>query len=242
MKLTMIAAVLSAASLVVVPIAGQKRLEFEVASIKAPNPTGDRGMNMSTEGDTLRMHNATLRFCVLVAYGVQDYEIDGGPSWIETEKFEIVAKAEKPFGRGELQQMLQALLADRFKLGVRRQTKELSVYHLTVAKGGFKLRAAEPGPNSLGRRGNGGPVVGQRASMEALASLLSTVMRRRVLDQTGLQGVYDFTLEFAPLEAVDSPLPSLTTALQEQLGLKLEAGKGPVEVLTIDRAERPSKD
>jgi len=219
------------------------RLEFEVASIKPPNPTGDRGTNMSTDGGTLRMHNASLKFCILVAYGVQNYLIEGGPKWIDTDRYEITAKAAGSFQRDQPAQMLQTLLAGRFKLAVHRETKLRPVYTLALAKNGAILRLSDPGGESfLGRRGRQGPLIGQKASMSGLASTLSTLMERKVLDQTGLTGVYDFKLEFAPAEAIDSPLPSLFTALQEQLGLKLQAGNGPVEVLVVDHAEKPVED
>ena len=219
------------------------RLEFEVASIKPPNPTGDRGTNMSTDGGTLRMHNATLKFCIIAAYGVQDYLIEGGPNWVARDKFEITAKAAGSVQHEGLVRMLQSLLADRFKLALHRETKQRPVYALTLGKNGPKLHLSDPGSESLlGRRGGRGPLVGQSASMPGLASILSMLMERKVLDQTGLTGAYDFTLEYAPMDAIDSPLPSLVTALQDQLGLKLDATRGPVEVLVIDHAEKPSAD
>jgi uncharacterized protein (TIGR03435 family) len=135
------------------------------------------------------------------------------------------------------------LLEDRFKLAVHRETRQLPVFVMTVAKSGSKLRAADPnGEGFLGRRGVRGPLTGRKASMPGLAATLSLVMGRKVLDRTGLTGLYDFTLEYAPDNAVDSELPSLVTALQEQLGLKLESSKGPVEVLVIDHAEKPTED
>jgi uncharacterized protein (TIGR03435 family) len=217
------------------------RVEFEVASIKPPNPKGDRGMNMNVEGDTLRMHNATLKFCIITAYAVQDSLIEGGPGWINSDTYEITAK----FGNAthdQFVQMFQALLSDRFKLSVHRETRQVPVYALTLGKSGAKLHAADPGGEPfLGRRGRTGPLTGRKASMPQLASLLSMLMGRKVLDQTGLTGLYDFTLEFAPDDAVDSPFPSLVTVLQE-LGLKLESTKAPVEVLIIDHAEKPSPD
>jgi len=219
------------------------RLEFEVASIKPPNPTGDRGTNMSTDGGTLKMHNASLKFCILVAYGVQNYLTEGGPKWIDTDRYEITAKAAGSFQPDQPARMLQTLLADRFKLTVHRETKQRPVYMLVLAKNGAKLHLSDPdGESFLGRRGRQGPLIGQKASMSGLASTLSTIMERKVLNQTGLTGAFDFKLEFASADAIDSPLPSLFTALQEQLGLKLEAGSGPVEVLVVDHAEKPVQD
>jgi uncharacterized protein (TIGR03435 family) len=191
------------------------RLEFEVASIKPPSPTGDRGTNMSTDGGTLKMHNASLKFCILVAYGVQNYLIEGGPKWIDTDTYEITAKAAGAFQRDQPAQMLQTLLADRFKLTVHREIKQRPVYTLVPGKNGARLHLSDPGGESfLGRRGRQGPLIGQKASMSGLAATLSTIMERKVLDQTGLTRAYDFKLEFAPADAIDSPLPSLFTALQ----------------------------
>jgi uncharacterized protein (TIGR03435 family) len=189
------------------------------------------------------MHNASLKFCILVAYGVQNYLIEGGPKWIDTDTYEITAKAAGAFQRDQPAQMLQTLLADRFKLTVHREIKQRPVYTLVPGKNGARLHLSDPGGESfLGRRGRQGPLIGQKASMSGLAATLSTIMERKVLDQTGLTRAYDFKLEFAPADAIDSPLPSLFTALQQQLGLKLEAGNGPVEVLVVDHAEKPLQD
>jgi uncharacterized protein (TIGR03435 family) len=217
------------------------RLEFEVASIRPPNPTGDRGTNMSTDGGTLRMHNATLKFCIVAAYGVQESLIEGGPGWIKSDQFEILAKAPGSTRQDQLVLMLQSLLVDRFKLSVHREIKPRPIFALVVGKNGPKLHASDGGEGFLGRRGRG-PLTGKQASMPGLASVLSTIMGRKVLDQTGLTGLYDFTLEFAPQDAIDSPLPSLVTALQEQLGLRLEATNAPVEILVVDHAEKPAQD
>lgn len=215
------------------------RPEFEVASIRPPSPSGDRGTNMSTTGGTLRLHNATLKFCIVVAYNVQESLIDGGPAWINSQTFEILAKAPDSASKADLLPMLRSLLEDRFRLAVHSETRQRPVFVLTVAKGGPKLRPSDGGDGFLGRRGSG-PLTGRKASMTGLAATLSTLMGRKVLDHTGLSGVYDFTLEFAPPNATDSPLPVLVTALQEQLGLRLESANGPVEVLVVDHAEKPA--
>jgi uncharacterized protein (TIGR03435 family) len=196
---------------------------------------------MNTEGGTLRMHNATLKFCIIAAYGVPDYLIEGGPKWITSDSYEITAKGSGQ--HDQLVRMLQTLLADRFKLTVHRETKQRSAYALAVGKNGPKLYPSDWGGDSfLGRRGGRGPLNGRKASIPQLASTLSNLMGKKVLDQTGLTGAYDFTLEYAPADAVDSSLPSLFTALQEQLGLKLAAITTAVEVLVIDHAEKPSED
>lgn len=213
-----------------------------MASIRTPNPAGDRGTNMSTNGGTLRMHNATLKFCIVAAYGVQESLIEGGPAWINSETYEILAKAGDSAQNVQLLPMLQSLLEDRFKLKVHREIRQRPVYTLTIARNGPKLHPSDSSDGFLGRKGIRGPITGRRASMPGLAATLSTLMGRKVIDQTGLTGVYDFTLEFAPPDADDSPLPALVTALQEQLGLRLEATNGPVEVLVVDDAEKPTID
>jgi uncharacterized protein (TIGR03435 family) len=219
------------------------RGEFDVASIRKPNPSGDRGTNMSTNGGTLIMHNATLQFCIIAAYGVQESLIEGGPAWINSERYEILAKAADSAQNGQLLPMLQSLREDRFKLKVHREARQRPIYTLTVAKNGPKLHPSESGEPFLGRRGlAGGPITGRKASMAGFAATLSGLVGRKVIDQTGLSGVYDFTLEFAPPDVVDSPLPALVTALQEQLGLRLKATSGTVEVLVVDHAEKPIID
>jgi uncharacterized protein (TIGR03435 family) len=194
-----------------------------------------------------------------MAYHVYDFQIAKGPSWVESERFDIVAKAAGEPGHDEIQRMVQALLADRFKLTIRRETRELLVYALVVAKSGPKLHEAAKdygldGRLSIGPGGQPGAVkiIGQGVPLAAFASMLPTILGRPTLDMTGLVGKFDFTLEFAPDQMMrpqnagpDSPLPDLSgttifAALQEQLGLKLEARKGPVEVLVIDRVERPA--
>jgi uncharacterized protein (TIGR03435 family) len=196
---------------------------------------------MSTNGGTVVMHNATLRFCIITAYGVQDSLIEGGPSWINSDVYEILAKVGGPAETGQIKPMLQSLLEDRFKLRTHREIRQRPVYALKVSKNGPKLHPSENTESFLGRRGRG-PITGRRASMAGLAATLSTLMGKKVLDKTNLAGVYDFTLEFAAPDDVDSSLPALVTALQEQLGLRLETTNGPVEVLVVDHAEKPTME
>jgi uncharacterized protein (TIGR03435 family) len=216
--------VLALAALVPAQPQAVDRPEFDVASIKPPNPAGDRGTNMSTDGGTLKMHNAILRFCIVIAYGVQDYLIKDGPGWINTENFEITGKAGASARHDQLVAMLRTLLEDRFKLSVHRETKQQPVYALVLGKNGPKLRPSGSGGDGFpGRRGSRGPLVGEKASMPGLAATLSTLTGRKVLNQTGLTGVYDFTLEYAPAQ-VDSSLPSLVTALQPEAGVDQRTG------------------
>jgi len=179
------------------------------------------------------------------AYKVRRSQISG-PDWIETERFDITAKIPAGAGRDQVPLMLQALLADRFKLTLHRETKDLPIYALVIAKNGpkFKTSESETGISSNSNRKHSH--VTAKVSMHGFAEFLSEEAGRPVVDQTGLSGSYDLTLDWASpdLAPGDAPAndttadPSLFTALQEQLGLKLDPTKGPVEMLVIDRAER----
>jgi uncharacterized protein (TIGR03435 family) len=137
--------------------------------------------------------------------------------------------------------MLQTLLAERFKLAVHRETKMLPVYELVTAKSGSKLRQAETREGSSISSG-GGKMTVRHVSMPGFATALSRHIGRPVFDKTGIDGAFDFTLEYAPDGADSAGRPSIFTALQEQLGLRLEAAKGPVEILVIDRANKVPTD
>jgi uncharacterized protein (TIGR03435 family) len=226
-----------------------------------------------------------LQALIRLAYGVEDNQISGAPKWVNSDKYEVEAKMDGATA-AELDKlsddqseparlrMLQALLEDRFKLMLHRETKELPVYSLVVAKNGPKLQEAKPGePDGDGRTGpDGRPAVGghfmrmgrgqlngHSLGMKEIVRLLSQQLGRTVVDRTGLTGNYDFSLQWTPDEGQpsafkepvggqgpgstpppDSSEPSIFTAIQEQLGLKLESQKGPVEILVIDHAEKPS--
>jgi uncharacterized protein (TIGR03435 family) len=236
------------------------RLEFESASVKPSSPD-TRQHGIDTPPGRFRASNTTVQELLRMAYHVYDFQMAKGPGWMETERFDIVAKAVGEPGYAEIQQMVQTLLADRFKLTIHRETRELPVYALLVSKGGTKFHQAAKdfGPEDRLAMAPGGQpgafkVVAQGVPLTVFASMLPTVLARPVLDMTGLAGKFDFTLEFSPDQMMrptnaspDTPLPDLAgssifTALQEQLGLKLEARKGPVEVLVIDRVERPTSN
>ena len=264
--------------------ADKSKYEFAVASIK-PNKSGGERIALSYSPDGFTGVNVTLRLLVRFAYGpVEDSRILGGPDWENSERFDIEARVDsaavdelQKLAPAQLhltrQSMLQALLADRFKLTVHRETKEIPVYAIVIAKNGPKLQESKPGdtyPNGLkgadGRGGvglfggRGGPLVGQGTPIATLATVLSQQLGRVVLDKTGLNGKYDFTLQWVPDQgqagmgsgadgsqpvtespaSVESSGPSIFTAIQEQLGLKLESQKAPVDILVIDRAEWPS--
>jgi uncharacterized protein (TIGR03435 family) len=242
---------------------GAAAQSFEVVSLKPAEP-GARGMGMSTlPGGRISMKNVTLRLLVTMAWDLRDHQLLGGPAWLDTEHFDILAKPESeipqtPEGRELQRRMIQALVVERFGLVFHRETKEMPVYALTLAKNGPKLASSAPdthGSLMMGR----GTLEGKHQSTASLVKILAGPLGRTVLDQTGLTGDYDFTLKWAPdLSEMQAPkgmpatppseasqpsdLPTLFTAIQEQLGLKLEGRKGPVEMFVIERAEKPSEN
>jgi uncharacterized protein (TIGR03435 family) len=232
-----------------------QRLDFEVASVKPSAPGGRGGIVRPLPGNqTYIVQNMPLRLIMTVAYSVTDRQIAGGPDWIATDPFDITAKAGRSCTTDELHVMLQRLLEERFQLKVRHETRELPVWALVVDKGGPKLPPHDPGdldhpPLGLGpnRRGLAGPNV----NINYFAFVLSRLLDRNVIDRTGLTGYYDISLDFArdplpgprldgaePVPAADSP--NIFTALREQLGLRLESSRGPVEFLVIEHAQKPS--
>jgi uncharacterized protein (TIGR03435 family) len=235
-------ALLAISSLVAV---AQAPAEFEVATIKPAPPLaeGRTSTRMSSDTDTgnLNYTNVNLKEAIGKAYKVQQYQITG-PDWIETQRFDIVARFAPHSAADQLPLMLQTLLADRFKLTLHRETKDLPMYVLVVTKNGpkFKSTETETGISSNSSRTHWHVVA--KASMHRFAEFLSDEAGRPVVDRTGLSGSYEMTLDWAPDDTLapnDSAAgPSLFTALQEQLGLKLDSTKGPVEMLVIDRAER----
>ena len=198
---------------------------------------------------------------IRAAYGINDYQLPGGPGWIDSERYDIVAKAPPNTPNNRLGPMLQKLLADRFKLAVYHETRELPVYALIVGKDGPKIHEVdrEPKEGDGDSRKGRGRITAQRVHISELAELLSTELGISVIDRTSLKGFYDLKLEWMPdatqprgpgdgIEArVSSPPgekagPSVFAAVQEQLGLRLISAKGPVETLAIDHVEKPSEN
>jgi uncharacterized protein (TIGR03435 family) len=217
-------------------------LAFDVASVK-PNRTGEGSTHIGHSGGTLTMTNATLKYCILRAYGVADAQVSG-PAWLDTERYDIVAKAAADATNDQHQLRLRALLAERFRLAVHRETKEASVFALVIAKNGPKIKKEEFSEGDGDIASNRGHVTAKAVSMNHLATFLAgprAALGLGVINQTGLDGQYSFTLDWTPEginpAAPDSP-PSIFSALQEQLGLKLETRKAPVEILFIDHIER----
>jgi bla regulator protein blaR1 len=218
------------------------RGEFEVASIKRSDPSHIGAQTYFVPGGKFTALTAPLKSLVCFAYQLRDHQVAGGPGWIDSEPFDISAKAEVPASYDEIRIMLQTLLADRFQLKFHRETKEQPVYALVLAKNGPKLQEVKNEGRGVGS-GARGRINGNGADMATLATVLADKLGRSVIDRTGLKGVYDFLLTWTPDEVrADDPGPSLFTAIQEQLGLKLESTKGPVEVLVIDHAEKPSEN
>jgi uncharacterized protein (TIGR03435 family) len=243
--LLLIAAALSLTS-------AQAQPKFEVASVRPNN--SDEKMNYGVRGNSLSGTNMPLVGWIEIAHKVRDYQIKG-PSWISVEKFDIEARAASGSSAGVMS-MLQSLLADRFKLTLHRETQQLPVYDLVVDRRGLKMKPSAdqtpwvgdfPRGSPDGRPTTGasptvlapGRFEGKAIPMSMFITLLSDALERPVINRTGQTGRFDIDLHYAPGSDTDSS-PSVFTAMQEQLGLKLESAKGPVEVLVIDHIERPS--
>jgi uncharacterized protein (TIGR03435 family) len=256
-------------------ISAQTPPKFEVASIRPSNSADRRRLFNIEPGGRLTVANFPLKRLIEIAYGIKDFQISGGPGWIGSDFFDIVAKAESSItSRNQIQQLLQSLLAERFQLVVRRDTKEMPVYALVADKNGPKFKEAHESDPSIAdlkdppgvtgrprftivRRGR---LTAQGVDMKSLADDLANFLGRVVVDKTALTSSYDVKLEWQPDEnqvamfqtmgvpegfgapSPDEHLPPIFAALQEQLGLKLESQKGPVEIFTIERIERPSEN
>jgi bla regulator protein blaR1 len=231
-------------------------LTFDVASIKPSDPRTPGRITDSQPGGGYKADGVTVKTLITRAYGVDGYQISGGPAWIDSARFDILARPETPGTTHEISERLRNLLVDRFQLVIHRETKEQPVYALVIAKNGQKFQESAEDRSVL--RGASGRLSGQRVGIPQLASALSFFVGRPVIDKTGLTGQYNFKLKWTPdfPQAGPGPLPpgvppppppdpnapSLFTALSEQLGLRLESQKGPVEMLVIDRAEKPTEN
>jgi uncharacterized protein (TIGR03435 family) len=216
---------------------------FEVASIKpSADDSGHSGMH--TDQGRLTGENVTLRRCIQSAYSIGPNLIFGGPDWLDKDHFQIDAKAGSlPDGGGDLMAMLQTLLAERFRLGLHRETRPLPAYVLEVAKGGPKLEKA---PDDARQKTDAqrNRITSQATTLDHFAEVLSRHVDYPVVNRTGLDGKFNLKLEWSPESSrpESNAGPSLFTAVQEQLGLRLRAQKAPIEVLVIDRAERPTEN
>jgi uncharacterized protein (TIGR03435 family) len=260
------------------------RPQFEVASVK-PSAPGQQGLIEMQPNGRFVAYAATVRNLLTTAYRMRNFQVVGGPGWIDADRYDIEARAEEgsippptgfpdPNAPGPIEIRIQSLLENRFQLQVHRETRELPVYELLVAKGGSKMKLSDdqtvqlrapgdppPPPQRAGSLPRGSMRAG-RGNMETNAlpftnfvSALSGITGRKIVDKTGLTGFYDIKLQWTPdpvpadaaaprpeVPPVDSNGPSLFTALEEQLGLKLESSKGPVDVLVIDSVSRPTEN
>jgi uncharacterized protein (TIGR03435 family) len=221
------------------------RPEFEVASVKpvAPSDTALR-VSMISEHGRINYTNVTVRVLIRKAYGLRIYPPSGVSDPLSTDRYDVVAKASSDVSEEQTMRMLQALLAERFKLVLHRETKELRVYALVVGKSGPKFREVhDDGSAPEIGSGEGHQIKAHHISMKLLAANLQGFLGDPVLDATGLTGLFDFTLDFTLDESTSPDREWGQTpfeAVQRQLGLKLEARKGPVEVVVIDHVEKPS--
>jgi len=226
----------------------QQPQSFEVISVKRTPPDSKMPPIEVTNGGGFNA-NSTLDFLIQIAYKVKPFQIVNGPAWTHSEAYTIHAKPPEGYAPkhpgiadDELAERIRTLLEDRFQLVVRRGPREMPAYVLTIAKNGPKLAAGDENEKFKLKLGSGKIANDGGGTIGLLVSLLENQLDKRVFDETGLTGKYKFNLTFAPEKAVDSPLPSLFTALQEQAGLKLEVKRRPVDVIVIDHIERPTEN
>ena len=240
--------------------AWQAAPSFDVTSVK-PNTSGAVEQSGERGKGSLTMTNMRLRAVITTAYGIRPERIVGLPAWTDQERFDIAARAPAGTPDSELPLMLRTLLAERFRLVIRPEMREQPVYALVVARAGTLGPNLKPSTEcgTAGRPGCGAItgsdgkrayiIVGARG-IDLLVRVLQGLTDRPVIDRTGLTGTYDFEVRFsaasAALSAADPAnlpdLPSIFSAVQEQLGLRLEPATGPVEFLVVERIERPSPD
>jgi|SRR5579862_5493553 len=236
--------------------------EFDVASIKPSAPGTIAKSFRFMPGGGLQVTNSTLQDLIMRAYGVGGLQVQGGPPWIAVDRYDVTAKlvtefegdpatltdAERQKWTERIRLRTRALLTSRFNLAVHKETREFPIYELHVDKNGPKADALKESSAALGISYLG-YAIGNGGDMRELAGLLSGFVERPVVDKTGLTGKYDFTLRWtdelsSPRTPAGDPdkYPSIFIALREQLGLRLDSAKGPLEVIVIDRAEKPSEN
>jgi uncharacterized protein (TIGR03435 family) len=241
--------------------------EFDVISIRR-SKRAETGSSFGDGGPgRFRATNVPIGDLLRSAYEIHDFELIGAPDWLETERYDIEATLENPRKLDDMGPLIQALLAERFKLKVHGQSQESGVYFLVPAKGGLKLKAVKQctppdlnaaavpprdysafcGFMAVGQRGNDSGVWATSTTVTDLAQALSRIVKRRVLDKTGFTTTFDVNLKYRPEDlGLENPssanLPSIFVALEEELGLKLESGRAPIDVLVIDHIERPSEN
>jgi uncharacterized protein (TIGR03435 family) len=257
---------------------GGTPLTFEVASVKPASPDAQGTSITLIPAGGLKVTNGSLKQLITFAYNVRDFQISGGPGWLGSERYDVLAKAPSSDAPTDVRQMnneqrrvleeqvrerARALLAERFQLSIHSDTKDLPIYELVLAKNGHKLQASkeQDGGKQHMRTGRG-QMTAEGSTIQMLTNILSNLTGRTVVDRTGLTGRFDFKMEWTPdpggpmgpggpggpdgrPEAAAPPDlsgPSIFTAVQEQLGLKLESTRGPVEIIVIDRVEKASEN
>ncbi len=217
--------------------------QFEAASVKPHVSSGavdERAGIDERDLALVKIDNLSLRVLIGMAWQVKAFQI-AGPSWLDAGTFDIVAKPPAGYQGEQLPGLLQALLTDRFKLAVHHESRSATAYALVVSKGGSKLRETT-GPRTY-LTGRAGLIEGNQRSITEFKDLLARILERPVEDRTGLTGKYDLKLEWNPVELVNSDSqandhPSLFSALEEQMGLKLERITAPVDFVVVDHAHR----
>jgi uncharacterized protein (TIGR03435 family) len=219
---------------------------FDVASIRVvQRAEGRRQESIHFSPDSLTIQNASLKSAIRCAWHVIDYQVQG-PEWLNSDRFDIVAKSAAPATEDQLRVMLQTLLADRFKVVVHRQTKELQAYLLLIGKNGPKFQESKSdGESQIDAQKDKMSIVVQRTPLSQLTDMLSRVLQTPVVDKTGLTGRYDITINVAKylqdLQPTNGPpdvVSVLMSGLQEELGLKLESKKTPLDLVIVDHAEK----
>jgi uncharacterized protein (TIGR03435 family) len=219
---------------------------FEVASVKPSPPSGEnmRGRpNVATDPGGVTMMNLSLKAIVQWAYHMQAIQVTG-PGWIDSNRYDIVAKAPGPLSDAQLRRMMQTLLTDRFKLACHHDTKEMQAYVITVAKTGHKLKPSEgEGEMQVKPTGKGLMVQFTHVTLEHLAEMAESPLQGVVVDQTGLKGAWDFTIDgsfFAMQRPADleEAISMMIQMMNDQLGIKVDQKKLPADVIVIDHAEK----
>jgi uncharacterized protein (TIGR03435 family) len=230
------------------PMAADAHPSFAVATIKPHDPASSR-QGIHNAGDRVSIGNQSITSLMMFAYSINKHQVIDLPAWAETASYDIEGKTDTPGEPNlrQLQEMIQNLLADRFGLKFHRDQRELSVYAIQIAKGGAKLKPAAKPDEQPNQQGNShGTEMTQTYTNCSIPNFILGMqffLDRPVVDQTGLTGHYDFTFRYTADEvhATDpNAPPGLFTAIQEQLGLKLDAVKAPIDVFAIDRVEQPS--
>ena len=226
-------------------------LAFEAASIKLTQGAPGSASGISEVKGRILGRNVTVKRIIRSAYDIPETLIFGGPKWADEEHYDIEAKAAGPVNGRDLMIMLQSLLAERFHLVFHREQRQMSGYALVVTKGGLKAeRSAEGTKATTNANFSAGSIDAQASTITNLAQKLSDALHVSVADSTKVEGAFNFKLSWNPKDVtapasksvVESSAPSIFTALEEQLGLKLESSKRPVEALVIDSVQRPSEN